>query len=273
MKNRFRQANLLAGGFIIACLLAIALLSQVWTPGDPTRLRIAMRLKPPLTAGLLGTDPLGRDLASLLMLGAWNSLTIATAAVATGGVLGTLLGLMVAARGGLCEALVMRANDVLFAIPPLLSAMMLGAVLGSGRMTAITAIAVFMVPVFCRLTLTAARQIWARDYCLAARAAGKGPLRISIEHILPNIASLVIVQATVQLGLAMLTEAGLSFLGLGLAPPQPGWGKMLAESQTYLQQAPWLAIFPGLAIALTVFGFTMLGDGLRDLLDPRWAPK
>jgi peptide/nickel transport system permease protein len=163
----------------------------------------------------------------------------------------------------------MRANDVIFAVPPILSAMMLGALIGGGRFTAIIAIGVFMVPIFARVTVGAALQIWSRDYVLAARGAGKGGVLISVQHILPNIANQIIVLVTIQLGLAILTEAGLSFLGLGMAPPAPTWGRMLAEAQTYLGVAPWLAILPGLAIALTVFGFNMLGDGLRDLLDPR----
>jgi peptide/nickel transport system permease protein len=126
-----------------------------------------------------------------------------------------------------------------------------------------------MVPVFARVTLGAGLQVWARDYALAARAAGKGAGLITVEHVLPNILNQIIVQAAIQLGLAMLTEAGLSFLGLGMPPPAPTWGRMLADSQTYLGQAPWLALCPGLAIALAVFGFNMLGDGLRDALDPR----
>jgi len=151
--------------------------------------------------------------------------------------------------------------------------MMLGAFLGPGRLTAIIAIATFMIPVFARVTLASALQSWSRDYVLAARALGNTRFTISVRHVLPNIMSGIIVQATIQLGLAVLTEAGLSFLGLGLAPPAPTWGRMLADAQTYLALAPWLAILPGLAIALSVFGFNMLGDGLRDLLDPREASR
>ncbi|BCH60996.1 peptide ABC transporter permease [Agrobacterium vitis] len=260
---------MLIGGLIITLLVAIALLSLVWTPLPPTRMQIVYKLKPPLVHGLLGTDQLGRDLTSMLMVGAWNSLSTAMAAVVLGAGVGTLFGVTVAARRGMVEALTMRINDVIFAIPPILSAMMLGALLGTGRFTAIIAIAVFMVPVFARVTASAALQVWSRDYVLAARAAGKGQVLITIEHVLPNIASQIIVQIAIQLGLAILTEAGLSFLGLGMPPPAPTWGRMLADSQTYLAAAPWLAILPGLAIALTVLGFNMLGDGLRDLLDPR----
>jgi len=167
----------------------------------------------------------------------------------------------------------MRACDVVFALPPILSAMMLGAFLGPGRLTAIIAIATFMIPVFARVTLATALQAWSRDYVLAARAIGNSRFTISVRHVLPNIMSQIIVQVTIQLGLAVLTEAGLSFLGLGIAPPAPTWGRMLADAQTYLALAPWLAILPGLAIALCVFGFNMLGDGLRNMLDPREASR
>ena len=261
--------RLVAGLVIVALLVLVALVSQVWTPLPPTKLAIADKLRPPLTRGLLGTDHLGRDVASLLMVGAWNSLSIAAAAVGLGGGIGSAVGLMAAARRGLAEAVAMRMNDVLFAVPPILSAMMLGALMGTGRLTAIVAIAAFLVPVFARVSLGAALQVWARDYVLAARAAGKGRLRITLEHVLPNILNVLVVQAAIQLGLAMLTEAGLSFLGLGLAPPAPTWGRMLAESQTYLGLAPWLALAPGLAIALAVAGFNLLGDGLGAALDPR----
>jgi peptide/nickel transport system permease protein len=268
-RSALLRPNLLIGGTIIAALVAIAILSLAWTPLPPAKMQIIHKLKAPLEHGLLGTDHFGRDLASMLMVGAWNSLSIALSAVAIGGAIGTLLGVTVAARRGLLEAFVMRANDVIFALPPILSAMMLGALMGTGRLTAIMAIAVFMIPVFSRVTASAAQQIWSRDFVLAARGAGKGAVLITIEHVLPNVANQILVQATIQLGLAMLTEAGLSFLGLGLAPPAPTWGRMLADAQTYLGQAPWLAVLPGLAIALSVFGFNMLGDGLRDLMDPR----
>ena len=264
-----RRPTLVIGGTIVFFLCAVAILSLFWTPLPPTKMQIIHKLKPPLIHGLLGTDQLGRDVASALMVGAWNSLLTAVSAVALGASFGTLIGVIVAACRGWIETVFMRINDVIFSVPPILSAMMLGALMGNGRMTAIVAIAVFMVPVFARVTASAAQQIWARDYILAARGAGKGGFLITVEHVLPNISSQIIVQVTIQLGLAILTEAGLSFLGLSLPPPAPTWGRMLADAQTYMSLAPWLAILPGLAIALTVFGFNMLGDGLRDLLDPR----
>ncbi len=262
------SAALLVGGILTACLVGIALTSLVWTPEDPTRMHILRKLKGPLVSGLLGTDQLGRDVASMLMRGAFNSLTTAFAAVAVGAVLGTLAGVAAAANHTL-DAVLMRICDALFALPPILSAIMLGALLGPGALTAIVAIGVFMIPVFARVTRGAAMQIWAREYIMAARMAGKGTARITLEHVLPNISAQVIVQVTIQLAMAILTEAGLSFLGLGLPPPAPTWGRMLAESQTYLIQAPHLALAPGLAIAVAVLGLNLLGDGLAARLDPR----
>jgi peptide/nickel transport system permease protein len=268
-----RRKNLIAGIAIVGFLVAIALLSLFWTPFPPAKMQIIHKLQPPLAFGLLGTDQFGRDVLSMLMVGCWNSLSIAVSAVAIGGTLGSIAGISAAAIRGPYEALLMRACDVIFALPPILSAMILGAFLGPGRFTAITAIAVFMVPVFARVTLATSLQAWSRDYVLAAQAIGNSRFTISVRHVLPNIMSQIIVHAAIQLGLAILTEAGLSFLGLGMAPPAPTWGRMLADAQTFLSLAPWLAILPGLAIALTVFGFNMLGDGLRDLLDPREASR
>ncbi|WP_029003292.1 ABC transporter permease [Azorhizobium doebereinerae] len=260
---------LILGGAITACIIGTALVSQVWTPEAPTRMRFALKLKGPLAQGLLGTDHFGRDLTSMLMVGAWNSLSIAVLAVLLGAMAGTLLGVTAAARAGIIDGAIMRLCDILFAFPAVLSAIMLGALMGPGALTAVVAIGVFMIPVFARVTRSAAAQVWARDYVLAARAAGKGAARITLEHVLPNIAGQIIVQVTIQLGLAILTEAGLSFLGLGIAPPAPSWGRMLADAQTYLTAAPHLALVPGIAIALSVLGFNLLGDGLRDLIDPR----
>jgi peptide/nickel transport system permease protein len=264
-----------AGLAITAAIVALALVSLVWTPEPPTRMHIALKLRPPLAAGpvpgsgLLGTDNFGRDVLSMLMAGAWNSLAVAVPSVALGGVLGTLLGVTAAGRRGVFDAIAMRALDVVFAFPPILSAMMLGSLLGPGRLTAVAAIAIFIVPVFARVTRGAALRIWGRDYILAARGAGKGGLRIASEHVLPNIVGQIAVQVTVQLGLAILTEAGLSYVGLGAPPPTPSWGRMLADAQTYLAQAPWLVLAPGVAVAVTVLGFNLLGDGLRDRWDRR----
>ncbi|GGF90175.1 peptide ABC transporter permease [Rhizobium wenxiniae] len=270
MGGIFRRPVLLIGLVVTLALVGVALLSLVWTPSLPSKMNIVQRLKPPLgPGGLFGTDQFGRDVASMLMVGAWNSLSTSFLAVAIGATVGSAVGVIVAMRRGWLELIVMRGCDIIFAVPPILSAMMLGAFLGSGRFTAIIAIAVFMVPVFARLTLAGAKQIWARDYVTAAVGIGRSKAKITLVHILPNISNQIIVQVTIQLGLAILTEAGLSFLGLGMPPPAPTWGRMLADSQTFFGQAPWLAILPGMAIAVAVLGLNMLGDGLRDMLDPK----
>lgn len=259
---------LVVGGILTALLIATALVSLVWTPEPPTRVRVALRLKGPLEAGLLGTDHFGRDVASLLMVGAWNSLAIAWPAVLLGAAIGTAIGCAAAAWKGIADEIAMRVSDVVFAFPAVLSAIMIGALVGSGPLAAILAIAVFNVPVFARVTRGVALQVWTLDYIAAARAIGKHPLRITWEDVMPNIAGALIVQVTIQLALAILTEAGLSYLGLGVRPPNPSWGRMLSDAQTYLSQAPHLAIAPGIAIALSVLGLNLLGDGLRDALDP-----
>jgi peptide/nickel transport system permease protein len=262
------NATLVIGGILTALLVGTALLSLVWTPEPPTRVRIPLRLKGPLEAGLLGTDHFGRDVVSLIMAGAWNSLAIAWPAVLLGAAIGTAIGCAAAAWKGIADEIAMRVSDVVFAFPAVLSAIMIGALLGSGPTAAILAIAVFNVPVFARVTRGVALQVWTLDYIAAARAIGKHPLRITWEDVMPNIAGALIVQVTIQLALAILTEAGLSYLGLGVRPPNPSWGRMLSDAQTYLSQAPHLAIAPGIAIALSVLGLNLLGDGLRDALDP-----
>jgi peptide/nickel transport system permease protein len=262
------NSALIVGGILTAILITTALLSLVWTPEVPARVRIALRLKAPLEAGLLGTDHFGRDVTSLLMVGAWNSLAIAWPAVLLGAAIGTAIGCAAAAWKGIADEIAMRVSDVVFAFPAVLSAIMIGALVGSGPLAAILAIAVFNIPVFARVTRGVALQVWTLDYIAAARALGKHPVRITWEDVMPNIAGALIVQVTIQLALAILTEAGLSYLGLGVRPPNPSWGRMLSDAQTYLSQAPHLAIAPGIAIALSVLGLNLLGDGLRDALDP-----
>ncbi|MFN8893994.1 MAG: ABC transporter permease, partial [Betaproteobacteria bacterium] len=190
-------------------------------------------------------------------------------------VLGVALGCAAAAaqaagRNGFDE-LVMRASDFTFAFPALLTAIMLTTIYGPGLLMSIVAIGIFNVPVFARIARGSAQAVWAREYVTAARAAGLGPLAITRDHVLPHIAGVLIVQATISFATAILAEAALSFLGLGTQPPQPSWGRMLAEAQTQMFQAPMLAVWPGTAIMLSVLGLNLMGDGLRDLLDPRLA--
>jgi peptide/nickel transport system permease protein len=257
------------GGVLSLVFVAVALVSLVWTPYEVTEIDIAGKLRPPSAAHWLGTDHFGRDVLSMLMVGTHNSVAVALVAVGIGAGFGVPLGALAAARRGWVDELVMRFNDFAFAFPALLSAVMITALLGPGAVNSIIAIGIFNVPVFARLTRGAALVVWKREYILAARVAGKGATRITVEHVLPNVMSVLIVQVTIQFALAILAEAGLSYLGLGTQPPQPSWGKMLNEAQTLLFLAPQLAIFPGLAIALTVLGLNLFGDGLRDLLDPR----
>lgn len=261
------------GGVLTLALIAAALLSLVWTPWSPYEIDMAKKLKPPTSMHWLGTDPLGRDVVSLLLVGARNSILVGFIAVGIGLTAGAALGLLAAARRGWVEETIMRLSDFTFAFPAILSAIMMTAVLGPGIVNSIIAIGIFNVPVFARITRGSAKSIWAREFVLASRAAGKGAARITFEHVLPNILSILIVQATIQFALAILAEAALSYLGLGTQPPQPSWGRMLNEAQTLMFTDPRLAIFPGVAIALSVLGLNLLGDGLRDLIDPRLARK
>ncbi len=264
-----RHPSFVAGATLTLTLVLLALLSLVWTPWPAAEINIPLRLQVPSASHWLGTDPLGRDVLSLLMAGAQTSIVVGVVAVAIGLGIGVGLGALAAALRGLVEELVMRLSDFTFAFPAILSAIMLSATFGAGTVTAIVAIGIFNIPVFARVTRAAANAVWSRDYVLAARAAGKGRWRITFDHVLPNILAPIVVQGTIQFATAILAEAALSYLGIGTQPPQPSWGRMLYEAQTFLFSAPRLAILPGIAIALAVLGLNLLGDGLRDLLDPR----
>jgi peptide/nickel transport system permease protein len=261
------------GAVLTGMLLLAAALSLVWTPWSAYEIDMTAKLQPPNLQHWLGTDPFGRDVSSLLLVGARNSILVGFIAVGIGLSIGTSLGLLAAARRGWMEEVIMRLSDFTFAFPAILSAIMLTAVFGAGIVNSIIAIGIFNIPTFARITRASANAVWSREFVLAARACGKGPWRITLEHVLPNIASVLIVQATIQFALAILAEAALSYLGLGTQPPQPSWGRMLAEAQTLMFQAPLLAVFPGVAIALAVLGLNLAGDGLRDLMDPRLARK
>lgn len=262
--------SLVIGATLSAVFVLAALVSLVWAPYDVTGVDIAGKLQKPSLAHLFGTDHFGRDIFSMIMVGARTSIAVAVVAVGIGMLIGVPLGLAAAARkGSLMDEFIMRGNDLVFAFPSLLIAIMITAVFGASALNAIIAIGIFNIPVFARLVRGAALSLWTRDYVLAARVSGKGAARISFEHILPNVTNLLIVQGTIQFSLGILAEAGLSYVGLGAQPPTPSWGRMLAESQTMFSFAPHLAIFPGLAILFTVLGLNLMGDGLRDVLDPR----
>ena len=264
------RPGLILGAVLAGLALAAAVLSAFWTPHDIARLAIADKLLPPSPAHWFGTDHLGRDILSMAMRGAQTSMVVALVAVVIGMGLGVPLGLLAAAhRDRWPDDLVMRGNDLVFAFPSLVIAILITAVFGPSAVNAIIAIGIFNIPVFARVARGAALPIWTLDYIRAARVAGKGAALISMQHVLPNIASLLIVQATIQFSLGILAEAGLSYVGLGAQPPTPSWGRMLAEAQTMVTLAPHVAVIPGLCIVLTVLGLNLLGDGLRDALDPR----
>ena len=270
MRAALTNRSLVIGLALSLIFVGAALISFVWVPQDVTTLDIANKMKTPSAAHPLGTDHFGRDILSMIMVGARTSIAVAVVAVVIGMGLGVPLGLAAAARrGSLADEVIMRGNDLVFAFPSLLIAIMITAVFGPSALNAIIAIGIFNIPVFARLTRGAALSPWTRDYVLAARVAGKGAVRISLEHILPNVTNLLIVQGTIQFSLGILAEAALSYVGLGAQPPIPSWGRMLADSQTMISFAPHMAIFPGMAILLTVLGLNLMGDGLRDLFDPR----
>ena len=272
-KRAFGHRSFAIGAALTLLLVFAALLSFVWTPHSPYEMDMAAKLLSPNPQHWLGTDAFGRDVASLLLVGARASIAVGVIAVGIGLVVGTALGLLAAARRGWVEELIMRVSDFGFAFPAILSAIMLTAVFGAGMVNAIIAIGIYNIPTFARITRASANSIWSREFVMAARACGNGPWKITIEHVLPNILSVLIVQATIRFAIAILAEAALSYLGLGTQPPQPSWGRMLSEAQTLMFQAPLLAVFPGIAIALAVLGLNLLGDGLRDLFDPRLARK
>ncbi|HTP70880.1 MAG TPA: ABC transporter permease [Burkholderiaceae bacterium] len=268
-----RHPSFAIGAVLTLLLVAAAALSLAWSPYAPAEIDIPHKLQAASAAHWFGTDSLGRDIASQLLVGARASILVGVFAVLIGFSIGVALGLLAAARGGWVDEGVMRLSDFTFAFPALLSAILLGAIYGPGLVTGIVAIGVFNVPVFARVTRAAANAIWAREYVLAARTAGKNRWQITWDHVVPNIASVLIVQATNQFATAIIAEAALSYLGLGTQPPMPSWGRMLNEAQTQMFQAPMLAVYPGLAIVLAVLGLNLMGDGLRDLLDPKLARK
>ncbi len=262
--------NLIIGGILTSIFVCAALFSFVWTPFDYAALNIPDKIQPPSGTHLLGTDHFGRDILSMIMVGARTSIAVALVAVGIGMGLGVPLGLWAAARQGTwADEVIMRGNDLVFAFPSLVIAILITAIFGAGAVNAIIAIGIFNIPVFARITRGAALSLWQREFIMAARVAGKSATRISVEHILPNVTNLLIVQGTIQFSLGILAEAGLSYVGLGAQAPLPSWGRMLADAQTLVSIAPHMALIPGFAIILTVLGLNLMGDGLRDYLDPR----
>ncbi len=264
-----RQPSAQIGLFLVVVYVAVALFAGIVAPYSPIEQHPKDRLQEPSSTYVLGTDEFGRDILSRLMHGATNSLRVALISVALACVLGTGLGMVAGYAGGLFDNIIMRVMDLFFAFPAILLALSIVAALGPGVNNTILAISVVYTPIFARVARGPVLSIKEMEFVQAARSTGAQHPRILLRHVLPNTIAPVIVQISLALSWAMLTEAGLSFLGLGTIPPAPSWGSMLSESRRLMELAPWMAIAPGVAIMLGVLGFNLLGDGLRDALDPR----
>lgn len=269
VRPAFRNRLVVFGASIIVAMVLLALFAGVVTPYDPTEMKISDALKPPSVAHPFGTDRFGRDVLSRTIYGSRIALGVALSSITIAFVVGTLLGLVGGYAGGWPDIAIGRILDVLFSFPTLILAIGIAAMLGPGLDNAALAIAVVYAPLFSRVARGPVIAERAREYVVAALGLGAGSLRVVFRHILPNVAAPLIVQISVSLAYAILTEAALSYLGLGTQPPAPSWGTMLNEGRTYLETAPWMSIFPGLAIMLAVLGFNLLGDGLREVLDPQ----
>lgn len=263
-----RNPRVVGGGLAVGLLMLAALAAPWIAPQDPLAMGPAL-LAAPSPAHPLGTDSFGRDTLSRILYGARTSLLIAVLSVLGAGAVGTPLGVVSAAYGGAVDWTVMRLTDLILAFPPLILAIAAVAFLGTGLVNLALVIAVLYLPAFARLAYASALAVVRQEYLEAARAGGASMLHQIRRHILPNIASPIIVQCSLTLGFAILVETGLAFLGLGVPPPAPTWGRMVSESRTYMQRMPLLLIWPSLAIAVAIAGFNTLGDGLRDTLDPR----
>lgn len=269
LRRALRHPLVVTGSIVVLVLALVAVLGRWLAPFDPTAMNFAARFAPPSLAHPFGTDDFGRDVFSRVLYGAAVSFKVAFIAVGISGTVGVLLGLMAGFLGRWIDEVIMRVMDVLFAFPAVLLAITVMAILGRGVGNAMVAIAIVYIPIFARVTRGAVISVRGREFVTAARAMGQGPWRIMLRHVLPNALGPIIVQTSLSLAFAILAEAALSFFGLGTQPPEPSWGRMLSEGRSFLQQAPWMGIFPGLAIMASVLGFNLLGDGLRDVLDPR----
>jgi peptide/nickel transport system permease protein len=265
----FRNTNFAIGFVITAIIVLAALVSMAYTTHDPNRMNLSARFQNPTLAHWFGTDQYGRDIFSRVMKGSINSILVGLVTVSIGLSLGILLGSMAAFYRGWVDETIMRTSDILYGFPAVLSAILITSILGPGMINSMIAIGIFNIPIFARMTRSMSLSIWGRDYVTSAKAIGRSDAGIVWKYILPNIVSALVVQGTVQFAIAILAEAGLSYLGLGTQPPHASWGRMLYEAQTFMGTSAWLAVFPGCAIALAVLGFNLLGDGLRDILDPK----
>jgi peptide/nickel transport system permease protein len=270
-RRPLRHVTFTLGVVITLALLVTAALSVVYTPADPLAMSITARLQGPTGVHPFGTDHFGRDVLSRVMTGAVTSIAVGVIAVGIGASLGMLLGLLGGYGGGWLDEVLMRLVDAVQGFPAILSALLFTAVFSPGMLVSMIAIGIAFVPAFARLTRGSVLELREREFVVAARALGGGDTRLVLRHILPNSLPPLIVQATTSFPVAILAEAALAYLGLGTQPPNPSWGLMLKEAQNFLSMNPWFAVFPGGAIAITVLGLNFLGDGLRDLLDPKTA--
>src|SRR5450755_5174028 len=268
-RRLLRRRGALLGGAVVLAFVAIAILAPWLAPQDPIATNWSAIRKAPNAAHWFGTDEVGRDVLSRVVWGARASLLAGVVSVSISLVLGIPIGLAAGFLGGFVDGLISRLTDAFLACPFLILAIALAAFLGPSLSNAMIAIGVSATPIFVRLTRAAVLNVKVEDYVEAARAVGNSPLRIALRHVLPNIAAPVIVQATLAIAAAVIAEASLSFLGLGQQPPAPSWGSMLNSAKNYVDNAPWMAIWPGVAIFGLVLAFNLLGDGLRDVLDPR----
>jgi len=268
-RRLLRRRSAFFGLIIIMLLVLVALLAPLIAPFDPAQQSWTTIRKPPSAQHWFGTDESGRDLLSRVIFGARASLLAGVVSISIALTLGVPVGLLAGYAGRWIDALISRITDAMLAIPFLILAIALAAFLGPSLHNAMIAIGVTATPIFVRLTRGQVMAVKVEDYVEAARAVGNPPVRIAVKHILPNILPALIVQATISIATAIIAEASLSFLGLGQQPPAPSWGSMLNTAQRFLTNAPWMAVWPGLAIFLAVLSFNMLGDGLRDALDPR----
>ncbi len=264
-----RHRSGMVGLVIVLVYLFIALTAAWISPYSPIDMHTKDRLQPPNSTYLFGTDEFGRDIFSRLMNGATNSLRVALISVAVSGFLGTLAGILSGFLGGWTENILMRLMDLIFAFPAILLALSISAALGPGESNTILAISIVYLPIFARVARGSVLQIKELEYIEASRSLGATKFRLILNHIVPNSLTPTIVQVSLALSWAILTEASLSFLGLGTIPPSPSWGLMLSDSRKLMELAPWMAFAPGVAIMGGILGFNLLGDGLRDVLDPR----
>ena len=268
-KRLSKNKAAVVGGFFILLFIVVSLVGPFFTTKDPTEVMMMNKLQPPSAEFWFGTDNFGRDIFTRIIHGMSLTLKVGFLSVAIGGSIGVVFGIVSGYYGGKIDTIIMRVMDVLLAFPGILLALAIVSVLGGSLQNVIIAVAIFSVPAFARIVRSSTLSVRQLEYIDAVRALGATDFRIIFKHILPNVVSPIIVQATLRIATAVLTASGLSFLGLGAQPPEPEWGAMLNDGRTYMKTAPHLMLFPGMMIAIVVLAFNIFGDGLRDALDPK----